>query len=101
MTPGKDDELYDDIVLDPDEPLFTTGVVCRLLDIPIWVLKQLDQEGVVCPPRKKQRKARLYSKRELKQLKHAWFYMKEHHVNVGGLKIILKMEKGIMFKEKE
>ena len=88
----KKTDKFEEMDIDPDVPLYTSSVVCRLLDIPIWVLKQLDSKGVVSPPRKEEGKARLYSKRELKSLKHAWFYMKEHHVNVEGLKIILKME---------
>lgn len=93
-------EEFKEMEIGPDEPLYTTSVVCRLLDIPIWVLKQLDSEGVVTPPRKKEGKARFYSKRELKNVKHAWFYMKEHHVNIEGLKVILQMEGGAIFKEK-
>ena len=95
MTPKKNrDEDIDEIFIDLDEPLFTTSVVCRLLDIPIWVLKQLDREEIVSPPRKKEGQARLYSKRELKMVKHCWYYMNEHGVKINGLKIILKMEGG-------
>lgn len=75
-----------------DEPVYTTGVVCRLLDIPIWILKQLDREGLVRPKRKVDRQARLYSHSELTVVSHCWYYMKEHKVNVHGLKVILKME---------
>ena len=92
---------FEEMQIDPDVPIYTSSVVCRLLDIPIWVLKQLDREGVVSPPRKKEGNARLYSKRELKSLKHAWFYMKEHKVNVNGLKVILKMELDNSKLEKE
>ena len=91
--PGKNKDMFEEMEIDPDVPIYTSSVVCRLLGAPIWVLKQLDKEGIVSPPRKKQGNARLYSKRELKSLKHAWFYMKERKVNVGGLKVILKMEK--------
>ena len=88
----KKNDKFEEMQIDPDVPLYTSSVVCRLLGAPIWVLKQLDKEGIVSPPRKKEGNARLYSKRELKSLKHAWFYMNEHHVNVDGLKVILKME---------
>lgn len=91
-------ENFKELEIGPDIPLYTTGVVCRLLDIPIWVLKQLDQEGIVSPPRKQENKARLYSKRELKSVQHAWYYMKDHQVNVNGLKVILKMEKELASK---
>jgi DNA-binding transcriptional MerR regulator len=84
----------DDIIIDLDEPVFTTGVVCRLLDMPVWVLKQLDREAIVSPPRKKEGQARLYSKRELKMVKHCWYYINEYGVKVSGLKVILKIEGG-------
>jgi len=77
-----------------DVAIYTTGVVCKLLDIPIWVLKQLDNEGIVSPPREQKGCARLYSKRELKKVEHCWFYLNKYNVKVTGLKVILKMEEG-------
>ena len=78
--------------IDIDEPVFTTGVIQKLLDMPIWVIKQLDKEGIVSPVRKSKERSRLYSKRELKKLAHCWEYMSEKGVKVQGLKIILEME---------
>lgn len=86
----KDDEFVE-VKIDNDEPIYTTGVVCKLLNIPIWVLRQLDQAGIVSPPREK-RKGRLYSKRELKKIQRCWYYMKERGVKINGLKVILEME---------
>lgn len=67
-------ERYEDeeFGIDKDEPVFTSGVVSKLLKIPVWVLKQLDKEGIVSPPREVGR-FRLYSQRELKKLKHKIF----------------------------
>lgn len=73
------------------EPVYTSGVVCRLLGIPVWVLKQLDRESIISPQRKKGR-SRLYSKDELDKLSHIWYIMKEKRVKVSGLKYILEME---------
>jgi MerR family transcriptional regulator, heat shock protein HspR len=84
-----------DIEVAEDEPVFTSGVVSRLLEIPIWILKQLDREKVVSPPRGKG-KSRLYSKKELERINHVWYYMRERHVNVGGVKVILEMEAKII-----
>ena len=95
MTARKEiDKDYDEVFISLDEPIFTTGVVCRLIDIPVWILKQLDREQIVSPPRKTEGKARLYSKRELKLVKHCWYYMKTRKVNVNGLKVILEIEEG-------
>lgn len=85
-------EDFGEIIISLDEPVFTTGVVCRLLDMPVWVLKQLDCEEIVSPPRKKEGQSRLYSTKELKMVKHCWYYMNEHGVKINGLKVILKME---------
>jgi len=74
-----------------NEPVYTSGVIQRLLGIPVWVLKQLDKENIVRPPRKKG-KSRLYSKKELNKLSHIWYLMKEKRVKVDGLKVILEME---------
>ena len=93
MASKKDQEdIFDEIIIGLDEPVFTTGVVCRLLDIPVWVLKQLDREEIVSPPREKEGKARLYSTRELKMIKHCWYYINEQGININGLKVIIKME---------
>ncbi len=87
----KKDEDFEEYEIGLDEPVYTTGVVSRLLGIPVHVLKQLDEEDIVKPPRKKGR-ARLYSKREIKKLEHCWHYIKERKVKVDGLRVILEME---------
>lgn len=79
------------IAIPDDEPVYTSGVVTRLLGIPVWVLKQLDRESVVKPPRRKGR-YRFYSQNELKTLEHVWYYMNKQRVNVHGVKVILEME---------
>lgn len=76
-----------------DEPVFTSGVVCRLVGLPVWVLKQLDSEGIVSPQRESSLQSRLYSVREVQMVKHCWYYMKEHRVKVHGLKVILNIER--------
>jgi len=85
-------EEFHEFFISIDEPIFTTGVVCRLLAIPIWVLKQLDSTGIVSPPRQLRGQSRLYSKRELKKLDHVWYLMNERNVKIDGIKVILEME---------
>lgn len=89
MKKNKD---FDDFEIDNDEPVYTTGVLCKLLDIPVWVLKQLDNEGIVSPSRKETGAARLYSKKEVTKLAHCWQYMSKKGVKVKGLKVILEIE---------
>lgn len=89
MTSKKD--KLDEFEIDFDEPVFTTTVVSRLLDVPVWVLKRLDTAGVVSPPRETGQ-ARLYSKRELMKVKKVWHLMEERHVTINGVKVILEIE---------
>jgi DNA-binding transcriptional MerR regulator len=86
--------LLDDLEIDDALPVYTTGVVCRLLDVPVWILKQLDKEGIVSPDRKTQGESRLYSKEQLKEVQECWYFMKEHRVNVHGVRVILQIRRG-------
>ncbi len=88
-------ELIDEFYIHPDEPIYTSGVVCKLLSVPIWVLKQLDREGIVVPPRKRDGQARLYSKRELKKLDQVWYLMDKRKVKTDGIKVILEIEQEV------
>ena len=85
------DKDFIEVSIDSDEPIYTTGVISKLLSVPHHVLKQLDQEGVVKPKRKKG-KIRLYSKRELKKIQECWEYINKKKVNIPGLKVILNMK---------
>lgn len=82
----------DEFAIEMDDPIMTSGVVSRLLGIPVWALKRIDSAGVVSPPRKKS-KSRLYSKDELNKLKYIWYLIKEKKVKITGLKVILEIEK--------
>jgi len=80
-----------DIQISPDEPVYVISVVCKLVDLPIWTLRQLDKKGVVCPKRIG-RKSRLYSLKDLKKLEYVHYLMEDKHVNIHGVKIILETE---------
>ncbi|HRZ40304.1 MAG TPA: MerR family transcriptional regulator [Candidatus Omnitrophota bacterium] len=80
-----------DIQLDPNEPLFIIGVVSRIVDIPIWTLRKLDEMGVVSPQRLG-RSVRCYSKEQIKVLNYVHYLMVEKGVNISGIKVILTME---------
>lgn len=81
-----------DIQISPDEPVYVISVASKLVDLPIWTLRQLDKVGVVCPKRIG-KKSRLYSLKEIKRLEYVHYLMEEKHVNVHGIKIILEIEK--------
>ena len=77
--------------ISPEEPVYVIGVVCKLVNIPIWTLRQLDKAGVVIPKRAG-KKNRLYSLRDLKRLHYIHYLMATKHVNIHGVKIILEKE---------
>ncbi len=70
-----------------DDPVFSISIVSRLTRIPVWTLRVLDHELIVCP-RKTKGKTRLYSNRDVQKLGKVYYYMKVRKVNVGGLKIL-------------
>ena len=75
----------------PEEPVYVIGVVCRLVNIPVWTLRQLDKAGVVRPKRTG-KKNRLYSLRDLKRLEYVHYLMEKKRVNIHGVKLILEKE---------
>lgn len=74
-----------------EEPVYVISVVCKLVNIPIWTLRQLDKAGVV-KPKRIGRKSRLYSLKDLKKLEYVHYLMEEKRVNIHGIKIILGKE---------
>ncbi|MCM8800600.1 MAG: MerR family transcriptional regulator [Candidatus Omnitrophica bacterium] len=80
-----------DIHISPDEPVYVISVVSKLVDLPIWTLRQLDKAGIVCPKRVG-RKIRLYSLKDIKKLEYIHFLMEEKGVNINGIRVILELE---------
>jgi MerR family transcriptional regulator/heat shock protein HspR len=80
-----------DIFISPDEPVYVISVVSKLVDLPVWTLRQLGKAGVVCPKRIG-RKSRLYSLKDMKRLEYVHYLMEEKQVNIRGIKIILEIE---------
>jgi len=80
-----------DIHISPDEPVYVISVVSKLVDLPVWTLRQLDKVGVVCPKRIG-KKSRLYSLKDIKKLEYIHYLMEDRHVNISGIKMILEIE---------
>jgi len=83
-----DEEVY----IDPDQPVYTTGVICRLINIPVWTLRKLDVEGIVNPHRNSEKQSRLYSHNQLKKLQKCWYFMQKNNVKIPGSRVILEIE---------
>lgn len=80
-----------DINISPDEPVYVISVVSKLVDLPIWTLRQLDKNGIVCPERIG-KKSRLYSLKDVRRLEYVHYLMEEKQVNIRGIKVILEIE---------
>lgn len=80
-----------DIHISPDEPVYVISVVSKLVDLPVWTLRQLDKAGVV-KPKRIGKKSRLYSLKDVKRLEYVHYLLEEKHVNISGIRIILEIE---------
>lgn len=80
-----------DIHISPDEPVYVISVVSKLVDMPIWTLRQLDKVGIV-KPKRIGKKSRLYSLKDIKKLEYVHYLMEDKGVNVRGIKMILEIE---------
>ena len=80
-----------DVYISPDEPVYVISVVSKLVDMPVWTLRQLDKAGLVHPKRIG-KKNRLYSLTDVKKLEYIHYLMEDKHVNIHGIKLILEKE---------
>ncbi len=74
------------------EPVYVVSVAARLAGLPGWVLRVLDNEGIVVPLRTDSNR-RLYSDHDIAVLARVQYLMKERKVNIEGVKVILEMER--------
>ena len=81
-----------DIHISPDEPVYVISVASKLVDLPVWTLRQLDKTGLVRPKRIG-KKSRLYSLKDIKKLEYIHYLMQDKRVNISGIRIILELEK--------
>jgi len=70
-----------------DDPVFSISVVSRLTHIPVWTLRVLDRQLIVCP-KKTAGNTRLYSNNDVQKLAKVYYFMKVRKVNMGGLKVL-------------
>ena len=80
-----------ELVIDPAHPVFTSGVVCDLLGVTPWFLKQLDDENLVSPERANENATRLYSKEELNKVSYINNLMTGKNLNIEGVKLVLQI----------
>ena len=81
-------------VRDPDdsqEPLYVISVAAKLVQLPAWTLRVLDEQGIVVPARTDKNR-RLYSDHDLAKLLRVRALTEELGVNMSGVRIILELE---------
>lgn len=76
-----------------DRPLYVISVAARLSRLPAWMLRLLDQEGIVVPTRTDSNR-RLYSDKDITCLERIRYLSEERGVNIAGVKVILEIEEG-------
>jgi len=83
-----------------DEPVYMISVVAKVLEIHPQTLRQYEREGLVTPARSDGR-IRLYSQRNIDEIKAILELTRELGVNIAGADIILKMRRQMMEMEDE
>jgi MerR family transcriptional regulator/heat shock protein HspR len=88
-----------------DEPVYVISVAARLAGLPSWVLRVLDQEGIVVPDRTDSNR-RLYSDNDIILLSRVRQLTEDAEqggmgVNIAGVKAILEMERDWRERERQ
>ena len=83
-----------------DEPVYMISVVAKVLEIHPQTLRQYEREGLVVPQRS-QGRIRLYSQRNIDQIKTILRLTRELGVNLAGVDIILKLKEQMEELEEE
>jgi MerR family transcriptional regulator/heat shock protein HspR len=87
----KEAQLGSEIEIPQDEPVFPLNVVCDLLHLHYWTLHDILKEGIL-EPKKRAKKKKLFSYKDVKQLKYIKYLIEDRGVNIKGVKVILEME---------
>jgi MerR family transcriptional regulator/heat shock protein HspR len=74
-----------------DAPVYVISVAAKLTGLPAWMLRLLDQEGIVVPTRTDKNR-RLYSDDDIARLERIRHLTEERGVNMAGVKVILEIE---------
>lgn len=74
-----------------DVPVYVISVAAKLTGLPAWMLRLLDQEGIVVPTRTEKNR-RLYSDNDVARLRRIRHLTEERGVNMAGVKVILELD---------
>ena len=82
-----------------DEPVYLISVVAKVLTIHPQTLRQYEREGLVTPERT-DGKMRLYSQRNIDQIKMILRLTRDLGVNLAGVDVVLQLKEQIDEHEK-
>ena len=77
---------------DRDKPLYMISVVSELLEIHPQTLRLYEREGFICPRRTKGN-TRLYSERDVEDVRRVLHLTRELGVNLAGVEVVLEMRR--------
>ncbi|MBD3795763.1 MAG: helix-turn-helix transcriptional regulator [Epsilonproteobacteria bacterium] len=83
-----------------DEPVYLISVVATILDIHPQTLRQYEKEGLIEPSRT-QGRMRLYSQKDVEQIKLVLQLTRKMGVNLAGVDLIIKLKNQIDSMNKE
>lgn len=78
-----------DLDIPVDEPIFPVNIVCKLLDMQYYMLHEVVKEGILD---KKKKEKKLFSFKDIRQLKYIKYLVEVEGVNIKGVKVILKIK---------
>jgi len=88
MEPSEDAHEAD---AESEEPLYVISVAAKLVKMPTWTLRVLDEQGIVVP-RRTDKNRRLYSDKDLVRLARVRALTEDEGVNMNGVRLILRIE---------
>jgi len=75
---------------DDTEPCYVISVAARMVGVPTYTLRYYERIGIIEPSRS-QGNVRLYSERDLAQLRRVKTLLDDLGVNLAGVEVILRM----------
>jgi len=82
------------------EPIFLISTVSKMLSIHPQTLRQYEREGLTTPSRT-DGKIRLYSQKDIEDIKDILYLTRTMGINISGVKMILKLKEKIVDLETE
>ncbi|GHV02422.1 hypothetical protein AGMMS49521_4180 [Campylobacterota bacterium] len=83
-----------------DEPVYMISIVSRVLEVHPQTLRQYEREGLIAPGRSSG-KVRLYSQRNIDEIKLVLRLTRDLGVNLAGVDAVLKLKRQIAQLEAE